>query len=100
MGYELIILPGVELDTDEAILWYEKQQEGLGIRFYSLLLDKLEELKTIPQYYYFIYEEYRRITIDPFPYNIIYKIIGSRVLVLAVFHQSRNTEELLKKIKE
>ena len=48
MGYELIILPGVELDTDEAILWYEKQQEGLGIQFYSLLLDKLEELKTIP----------------------------------------------------
>jgi plasmid stabilization system protein ParE len=40
-----------------------------------------------------------RITIGPFPYNIIYKIIGSKVLVLAVFHQSRNTEELLKRRK-
>ena len=97
MGYELIILPGAEQDTDEAILWYEKQQEGLGIRFYSMMLDKLEELKTTPQYYYFIHGEYRRITIDPFPYNIIYKIAGSKVLVLAVFHQSRDTQDFFKR---
>ena len=55
MGYELIILPGAEQDTDEAILWFEKQQEGLGIRFYSMMLDKLVELKTTLQYYYFIH---------------------------------------------
>ena len=55
MGYELIILPEAEQDTDEAILWYEKQQEGLGIRFYSMMLDKLVELKTTLQYYYFIH---------------------------------------------
>ncbi|HKZ65093.1 MAG TPA: hypothetical protein VJ111_01990 [Chitinophagaceae bacterium] len=78
MAYEVIILPGAEQDTDEAISWYEKQQKGLGIRFYSLLLDKLEELKDTPQYYYFIHEEYCRITIDPFPYNIIYKIVDSK----------------------
>lgn len=97
MAYEVVILPGVEQDMDEAILWYEKQQKGLGIRFYSLLLDKLEEIRTTPQYYYFIHEEYRRITIYPFPYNVIYRIVGSKVLVLALFHQSQNTEGFFKK---
>ena len=75
MAYEVIILQGAELDIDEAILWYESQQKGLGLRFYSLLLDKLYELKFNPQYYFNISEGYRRITVDPFPYSIIYKIL-------------------------
>lgn len=99
MAYDLIILPGAEQDADEAIVWYEEQQEGLGIRFYYLLLEKFEELRFTPHNYSFIREEYRRIAINPFPYNIIYKIIGSEVLVLAVFHHSRNPAELLKRMK-
>lgn len=96
MAYEVIILPGAEQDMDEAILWHEKQQAGPGIRFYLRLLDKLEELRTGPQYYHFIHEEYRRITFGPFPYNLIYRVTGSKVLVLAVFHQSRDTEGFFK----
>lgn len=100
MAYDVIIPDRAEQDIDEAILWYEEQQTGLGIRFYFCLLEKLERLRVNPQYYFYIHEEYRRIIVDPFPYSIIYKIIDSTVLVLAVFHQGRNPAEILKRIKK
>lgn len=100
MAYDVVIPEEAEQDADEAILWYEEQQRGLGVRFYFCLLEKLEKLKANPQYYFYIHEEYRRIVIDPFPYSIIYKITGATVLVLAVFHQGRNPAELLKRIKK
>lgn len=99
MAYDVIIPDEAEQDVDEAVRWYEEQQTGLGIRFYFCLLEKLEELRVHPQYYFYIHEEYRRIVVDLFPYNIIYKIIDSKVLVLAVFHQGRNPAEILKRIK-
>lgn len=100
MAYEVIIPGKAEQDIDEAILWYEEQQTGLGIKFYYSLLEKLEKLKVNPQNYYCIHEEYRRIVIDPFPYNIIYKIYNSTILILAVFHHSRNPVEILKRVKK
>ena len=100
MAYDVIIPEEAERDAYEAILWYEEQQPGLGNRFYLCLPEKLEKLKDNPQYYFNIHEEYRRIVIDPFPFSIIYKIADSTVLVLAVFHQTRNPAELLKRINK
>src|SRR5260221_14650203 len=98
MAYEVIISEETEQDMDEAILWYEEQQTGLGIRFYFRLLEKLAKLKVNPQYYFYTHGEYRRIIVDPFPYSIIYKIVDSTILVLALFHHSRNPAELVKRI--
>jgi plasmid stabilization system protein ParE len=100
MVYEVIMPADAEQDVDEAILWYEEQQTGLGLRFYFSLLQRLESLKANPTYYTFIHKEYRRITIDPFPYSIVYKVYDTTVVVLAVFHQSKNPAALLKRIKE
>ncbi|MET0392142.1 MAG: hypothetical protein ABW019_03335 [Chitinophagaceae bacterium] len=36
-------------------------------------------------------------TIALFPYNIVYKIVGSTVLVLAILHHRRNPAELIKR---
>lgn len=92
MAYDVIISAEAEQDVDE-IIWYEEQQTGLGIRFYSLLLERFKELKYHPEYYSFIYDKYRRLTVDPFPYKIIYKIYGQTVLVLALLHHRRNPAE-------
>lgn len=94
MAYKVIIPRLAERDADEAVQWYEEQQAGLGIRFYQILLEKLEELKDHPHYFSFIHAEYRRITVDPFPFSIVYKIIDNDVLVLAIFHQSQHPAKL------
>jgi plasmid stabilization system protein ParE len=98
MAYKVIIPRLTERDADEAVQWYEEQQPGLGIRFYQLLLGKLEELKDHPHYFSFIYAEYRRITIDPFPFSIVYKIIDNDVLILAIFHQSQDPVKLTSRL--
>ncbi len=99
MAYDVTILPGADMDIEEAILWYESQQKGLGIKFYSFILDKLDDLKFNPQYYFNLEEGFRRITTDPFPYNIIYKVTESDVIVFAVFHQSMEIDVRLKERK-
>jgi plasmid stabilization system protein ParE len=99
MAYDVIILPGAETDIDEAIRWYESQQKGLGVKFYSFLLDKLEDLKFNAQYYFNLDDGFRRITTDPFPFNIIYKIFVTKVVIYAVFHQSREIDKLLRERK-
>lgn len=34
MAYKLIVVAEAFLDIDEAVLWYEEQQKGLGKRFF------------------------------------------------------------------
>jgi toxin ParE1/3/4 len=100
MAYSIVIPAEAGQDIEEAVRWYEEQQTGLGIRFYQQVLEMLERIVINPKYYSFIRDEYRRISVTPFPYNIIYKLINTTVIVLAVFHTSRNPAEIIKRIKE
>lgn len=48
MAFEIIIKPIVFLDLDEAINWYESEQEGLGARFYKSFETAIERIKQNP----------------------------------------------------
>jgi plasmid stabilization system protein ParE len=98
MAYQILLIEEAEKDVDEAVIWYEEQQTNLGIRFYFELLKTLEALKTNPQYYSFLHEEYRQVILIHFPYKIVFKIYADKVVVLAVFHTSRNPAELIKRL--
>lgn len=99
MAYEVVLTEEAEKDIDESILWYEDQQTNLGIRFYFELLKNTSKLKSHPQYYSFIKEEYRQLVIPQFSYKIVFKNFSDMVVVLAIFHTSRNPKDLLKRIK-
>lgn len=97
MAYEIIIRPTARNNVDDTIQWYEEQQTGLGIKFYRQFLDGIEKIKTNPTYFTFIYEEFRRINLKSFPYNIIYKVIDDVVVVFTIYHHSRDPVEMLKR---
>lgn len=48
MVYNVLLSAEAQQDIDNAVLWYEKQQAGLGIRFYTELLNRLEKLERNP----------------------------------------------------
>ena len=98
MGYEVVLLEEVSIDVDEATAWYESHQVNLGIRFYFEILDQFEKLKTHPEHYGFVFKEFRQKVLAHFPFKIIFKIIGDKVIVFAVFHTSRNFSDLFKRI--
>jgi len=61
MAFEIIIKPIVFLDLDEAINWYESEQEGLAARFYKSFETAIERIKENPDAFTNVIAEVKRI---------------------------------------
>lgn len=70
----------------DAWLYYEQQQAGLGERFLLELEQKLTVLSEHPEYYSYIDSRkiLRDVTVNNFPYVIVFAIIDNEVRVYAV----------------
>ena len=62
-------------------------------RFRSSLIKQVKHIKKYPEAGRFEYKEFRVLTFIKLPFKLVYRIIKpSTVFVLAVFHQSRDSE--------
>jgi plasmid stabilization system protein ParE len=77
-------------DLDEAFIWYETQQEGLGDDFLTRVTQLLDILKDSPNLYPVVHRDARRALVKRFPYGIFYRVIGENVVIVACFHGSRD----------
>lgn len=91
--YQLIIKPRAVLMQQEAYIWYEQQQPGLGEKFLGELEDKYQKISNNPRAYGKRNESYRHIVLRKFPYVIVFRIIKKTVVIYAVFHTSRNPQD-------
>ena len=98
MAYEVVLTEEAEKDINDAVLWYEEQQTNLGIRLYFEVIENLDKIKIDPEHYSFLEENYRQLIVQHFPYKIVFKIFPDKIVVLAVFHTSRNPAELFKRL--
>ena len=98
MAYELLVSPVAFNDTEEAYLFYESKQAGLGERFLQSVEAAYSKLSKTPQHYGFIgnKKDLRDIRVKHFPFVIVFQIISDQVLVLRVFNTSRNPSSLKK----
>lgn len=80
------------MELANACIWYEEQQEGLGERFVAKIQQRLNQIIDNPEKYKIVYKNYREITIEKFPYQIVYVIekLKRQILIIAVFHTKRN----------
>jgi len=90
MKYEVVIWPEAEEDLREAKAWYERCREGLGDEFLSCIEETIESIRCTPFLYGVVYKDVRRALVRRFPYGIFYRVAKDRVVVLAVFHASRD----------
>lgn len=74
----------------EAAAWYEAQHPSLGTEFISEIDRCIALVAEYPQLYAVVYKGLRRITTKRFPYSIYYRVQTGRIVVLAVFHGSRD----------
>lgn len=96
--YSLLLSDEASEEALEAYFWYEEQRAGLGESFRENLDHKMIFLKQNPLSSSFIFENIRSSKIERFPFNIIYRIVGSQIQVIAIFHHSRNPNEWRKRI--
>jgi plasmid stabilization system protein ParE len=100
MDFEIIVKPEAEIDLDEAVLWYETELSGLGIRFYNGFENALERIVKSPNAFIEISPEIRRIIIKQFPYKVFYSVSGNKIFVIGIMHAKRSTGFIKNRLKE
>lgn len=76
-----------------AIDWYEKQKAGLGDRFVDSIRTLIERICEQPEMFAVVEQDVRQAIVErSFPYSILYRIHNHRVLIIAIFHSSRDPQ--------
>lgn len=83
-------LPEARAEFDDAADWYEAKRPGLGIDFVAKVREVLKRISINPRLHQIVYRDVRRAVVARFPYVVLYREEGNEVIVVAVFHASRN----------
>jgi plasmid stabilization system protein ParE len=91
MQYNLSLSSKAFSDINNAYLFYEDQQPGLGERFVTSVEQAYSKLAATPRHYSFLNNKkgLRDVRIKDFPFVIIFQIVQDSVLVLRKFNTSR-----------
>ncbi|MCE7043580.1 hypothetical protein [Dyadobacter sp. CY312] len=72
--YRAVILPDAKKDIQEAALWYNEQQRGLGNRFIRFVRIKVSKVLLNPQLYIVRYSDVHTALLDVFPFMIHFTV--------------------------
>ena len=88
---EYDILPAADEEANDAFDWYESEREGLGASFRAQVKLTLDRILHNPTQFQVCYgSNVRRARVQRFPYWIFFVVDQAGVLVLSIFHDSRN----------
>jgi hypothetical protein len=98
---EIRLLPSVLDDTALAAQWYDEEgHAGLGERFLAVFYSYLPHIQEHGEIYKTVYNDFRRILLNPFPYAVYYRYHEDSVVVSLVIHTARNPRLLRRLLKE
>jgi len=90
MRLPLIFRRPARIEFDEATDWYEARRSGLGADFVAEVRRVLEIIVAQPDRFPIEARDVRAAPLSRFPYCIYYRVRPQRVVVIAVFHTSRD----------
>ncbi|MGA3266978.1 MAG: type II toxin-antitoxin system RelE/ParE family toxin [Verrucomicrobiota bacterium] len=101
MKREIIFASAAGLEFNEAILWYDDQQPGLGDEFEGEVTRVLEEIQEDPERFRLVGPTIRkaRLLRRFRRYSIFFNIQPDHIGVVSVFDVSRNPDELRQRLK-
>ena len=87
---KLRFTPQADEDVIRAALWYEKEREGLGIRFLERVEEAVDRIKAAPLGHQKVLKEARKCEIERFPYALWYSVEPDGNVVIGCLHGKRN----------
>lgn len=90
MTLPIVFRAAAQAEFDDAVVWYEGQRPGLGHDFAAEVRAVLNTIAGQPDRYPIVSGDVREAIVSRFPYCVYYRGKPSRVVVIAVFHNSRN----------
>lgn len=82
--------PEARLDLEEAVSWYAERGVERAVRFVRAFNDRLERLRRFPKSGEPFERGTRRLLLNGWPYQIIYRTIDDHFEVLAVANTNRD----------
>ena len=79
--------------------WYSEQRDGLELRFYKHLIDRLKFICANPEAAAFLDNRFRGTQLKKFPFTVYYHYneVHDTVKIAAVLHNKRNRSILKKR---
>ena len=77
-------------ERDRAFRWYEDRQPGLGRSFLDRLEQLIDHIVAFPEAFRVRVHGRRHAPMRTFPYTIVYTAEPDAVVIVAVFHASRD----------
>lgn len=90
MSLPVVFRPEAEAEFEEAQAWYEDRLRGLGQEFVTRVQATIDVVRRNPGQFPRIDGEVRRALVRRFPYAIFYLADPESVVIIAVFHTSRD----------
>ena len=81
----------------EAFLWYEQQQENLGMKFLEEWENTTTYIAEHAESCQKKYKEFRQAILKHFPYLIVYEIEGNSVIIYSIINAKRHPSKRYKK---
>ena len=88
--YPLVFRRQARHELDEAGDWYEKKHTGLGLEFFTAIEHLLNLIASNPEQFPVLFRGTRKAVTQRFPYCVYFRVRNQQVVVIAVFHSSRN----------
>jgi plasmid stabilization system protein ParE len=95
MSYQIVSLPAVKMDMNEAVSYYEQFNPRLGRQFLFRIREAYHFLEMMPKGFQKKYKSVRTLLLKQFPYHIHYLVDdhNQKVIVLALVHSYRNPSD-------
>jgi plasmid stabilization system protein ParE len=92
MTWLVRFLPEAKDEFDHAANWYEGKRAGLGEDFIDRVQEQLQHIAANPKIHAAGYRGVRKAVVARFPYVVLYREDDSGVLVISIFHTSRDPQ--------
>jgi plasmid stabilization system protein ParE len=101
MKREVLFASVARLEFDEAILWYDEQQPGLGDEFEAEVNHAIEEILKNPDRFRFASLEIRKARLlgKFHRYSIYFYVQPGHIGVVSIFDGARNPGEVKRRLK-
>jgi plasmid stabilization system protein ParE len=97
MTYRIHFRQRARRDVAQAYEWYEERREQLGELLLFELHRSLDYILQFPNGFPRVSGPYRQARVEGFPYVVVYRLDGPTVVVMRVFHTSRDPKKKFKK---
>ena len=90
MSLSLVFRRSAQCEFIEAAEWYEQRRSGRGAKFTAAVREVLNRIAVQPDFYALVLDDVREALVSRYPYCVYYRVEGDRILVLSIFHTSRD----------